>query len=144
MMQHMRTRSHQCLVASLLILLGSTGNLVGQTPDKAAPAETGVQVSDSASTEALKRDFFALIRNGDTERFLSYISKEGVGVGSQPQHETRKEVEQQMEQRRGLYCKLFESSCINASVKLDAGVGACSYRQALRTRNVHLTAAETV
>ena len=137
--------SHQRLVTLLLILLSSSGGLcLAQSADKAATPGSSAQASDSANTEALKRDFFAAIREGNAERFLSYISKEGVGVGSQVQRETREEVEQQILHRRGLYCELFDSSCIDRTITLDASRRACSYREALHAQDVHLAATQTV
>ncbi len=83
------------------------------------------------STAALKHDFIAAMRAGDTEKFLSYISAGGANVGEEAQHETRAEIEQQMQARRGLYCRLFDSSCLDAPIKLDDSARVCSYREAL-------------
>src|SRR5271167_5236352 len=69
---------------------------------------------------ALEREFFAAIREGDTRKFLSYVPEQGMNVGSRAEHVTRAEIEQQFAQHRDLYCKLFDSSCIQSPIKLDA------------------------
>lgn len=126
------------LIGMLLVTLGELP--LAQAPEKAtAPGPR------SKSPETLKHDFFAVIREGNAEKFLAYVSKDGVNIGSEPQHQTRDEVEQQMRHRRGLYCKLFDSSCIDAPIKLDASARPCSYREILtRSQDAHLAATETV
>jgi hypothetical protein len=99
----------------------------------------------SPQTAALERDFFAAIRAGDAGKFLSYVPKEGIHVGPQAQPVGRAEVEAQLSHRRGLYCKLFDSSCIDTPIKLDAGARACSDRELLtRSERVRTAASETV
>jgi hypothetical protein len=97
----------------------------------------------SASTAALQRDFLAAIRDGDAKKFLSYIPEAGVNLGPQLQHVTRGEVEQQLLSHHGLYCKLFDSSCIDTAIKLDASERACSYRELLTHFVVRTAATET-
>ncbi len=93
----------------------------------------------------LERDFFAAIREGDAKRFLSYVPEPGINVGRRAQHVSRADIEQQLAQRRDLYCKLFDSSCIQSPAKLDAGVRACSYRELLtRSEKVRTAATEAV
>jgi hypothetical protein len=58
---------------------------------------------------------------------------------------SRSEVEEQLSHRRDLYCKLFDSSCIEAPIKLDAGSRACSDRELLtHSEKVRTAASETV
>jgi len=79
----------------------------------------------------LAREFFAAIREGDAKKFLTYIPEQGVDIGSRASHLSRAEVEQQFAQHRGLYCKLFDSSCIQSPIKLDNSLPPCSYRELL-------------
>ena len=88
-------------------------------------------VSISPQTAALERDFFAAIREEDTKKFLSYVPEEGIHVGPQAKLVSRAEVAEQLSHRRELYCKLFDSSCIDAPIKLDASARACSDRELL-------------
>jgi hypothetical protein len=102
-------------------------------------------VSISPQTAALERDFFAAIREGDTKKFLSYVPEEGIHVGPQAKLVSRAEVEEQLSHRRDLYCKLFDSSCIDAPIKLDASSRACSDRELLtHSEKVRTAASETV
>src|ERR1035441_6146090 len=87
--------------------------------------------SRSPQTAALERDFFAAIREGDAKKFLSYVTEEGLHVGPQAKPVSRAEVEEQLSHRRDLYCKLFDSSCIDAPIKLDASARVCSDRELL-------------
>ena len=127
-----------CLMGILLVTWGELS--LSQ-----APAKATAQPPDSKGPEVLKHHFFAVIREGNAEKFLAYVSKDGVNVGSEPQHQSRDEVEQQMREHRGLYCKLFDSSCIDAPIKLDESARPCSYREVLtHSQNAHLAATETV
>ncbi len=85
----------------------------------------------SEGTAALEREFFAAIREGDVKKFLSYIPEQGINVGSRAEHVGRAQIEQQFAQHRDLYCKLFDSSCIQSPSKLDGGMRPCSYRELL-------------
>ena len=84
-----------------------------------------------SSAAELERNFFAVVRSGDALKFLSYIPEDGVNVGRDAQHTTRAEVEEQLTNRKGLYCLLFDSSCIQSMIKQDASAPACSYRELL-------------
>lgn len=127
------------------LLLACVVGLITHCWGQAAHRPSGSNSSTSKPTEALKKDFIELLRNGDSHKFLTYVSAEGVNVGSEPRHETKDEVEQQIQHRRDLYCKLFDSSCLDAPVKLDASARTCSYRDALnRSKNAHIAATETV
>lgn len=91
----------------------------------------------------LEREFFAVIRGGDAKKFLSYVPEQGINVGPRAQHVSRAEIEQQFAQHRDLYCKLFDSSCIQ--VKLDASARVCSYRELLmHSEKVRTAATEAV
>ncbi len=96
------------------------------TAQSAAPAEKAAE-----SAKSLEQEFFAALRSGDSAKVLSYISERGVNVGSQPQHITRKEVVEQFQARRGLFCKLFDSSCMDASINLGNSLRTCSDRELL-------------
>jgi hypothetical protein len=64
-------------------------------------------------------------------------------VGSNPQHVSRDEIERQLRFHHGLYCKLFDSSCIDTPIQLDNVQRACSYRELLtHSENVHTAASE--
>jgi len=110
-----------------------------------AAAQSGAEgkSSSSAATTALEKEFFAAIREGDTKKFLSYVPQGGINFGSQPEHMTRDEVEQQLLSHHGLYCKLFDSSCIDAAINLENSGRACSYRELLtRSGKVNTAASE--
>ena len=70
---------------------------------------------------------------------------EGLHVGPQASPVSRAEVEQQLSHHRDLYCTLFDSSCIEAPIKLDASSRACSDRELLtHSEKVRTAATETV
>jgi hypothetical protein len=93
---------------------------------------------------ALEREFFAAIREGDAKKFLSYVPEDGINVGRRAQHVSRTEIEQQFAQHRELYCKLFDSTCIQPLVKVD-DKPVCSYRELLtRSEKVRTAATEAV
>lgn len=100
--------------------------------------------SQSPGVKSLEQDFFAAIRSGDTSKFMTYVSGGGVNVGPKAEHLSRDEVNEQMNQHRGLYCKLFDSSCLQSAIRLDdSKVRDCSYRELLTpTENVHTAATE--
>jgi len=103
------------------------------------------ETSKLSSTKALEREFFTLLRAGDPQKLLDYISDGGVNVGPNAQHVTRKEVEQQLIQHEGIYCELFDSACIRSQIKLDdSGIRQCSYRELLTSSaNVRTAATDT-
>ncbi|HEY4899710.1 MAG TPA: hypothetical protein VIH91_02710 [Terriglobales bacterium] len=97
-----------------------------------------------SSPAGLEHNFFAIVRNGDALKFLAYIPEDGVNVGRDAQHTTRAEIEDQLTNRKGLYCQLFDSSCIQSSVKLDASAPPCSYRELLtQSEKVRTASTET-
>jgi hypothetical protein len=101
------------------------------------------QSKDNEPASALERKFFAALRAGDSDAILSYIPDSGVNVGASPQHVSRDEIERQLRFHHGLYCKLFDSSCIDAPIQLDNAQRACSYRELLtHSEKAHTAASE--
>ena len=98
------------------------------------------KTSNTDSVSALERDFFSALRTGDSKKILSYIPERGLSVGANA-HPTRDEIEEQFLGHRGLYCKLFDSSCIGAAINLDNSRRPCSYRELLtHSETVHTAA----
>jgi hypothetical protein len=98
----------------------------------ALTAQSAAKAEQSAeSPKKLEREFFAALRAGNSTKVLAYISERGVNVGSEAQHVSRKEVEEQFQSHRGLYCKLFDSSCMEAAINLGNSLRACSDRELL-------------
>jgi hypothetical protein len=124
-------------VLSAAVLLGGCVLAVAQSGAGSSKATA------SASTAALQRGFLAAIRDGDAKKFMSYVPEAGVNLGPQVQHVSRDDVEQQLRAHHGLYCKLFDSSCIDGAMKLDASERACSYRELLTHFVVRTAATET-
>jgi len=109
------------------------------SPAASAPAST-----DSESPSALQEEFFAIVREGDALQFLSYVPEDGVNLGRDAQHTTRAAVEQQLTTKTGLYCKLFDSACLQSESKLAPSTQACSYRELLKkSEKVRLASTET-
>lgn len=79
----------------------------------------------------LEQEFFAAIRAGEAAKVLAYIPERGVNVGSQAQHVSRQDIEEQFHAHRDLYCRLFDSSCINSSIDLGNSSHTCSDREML-------------
>jgi hypothetical protein len=128
----------------LLVLLTQT-TCAGAQSASASGASGMPHVSIAPQTAALERDFFAAIREGDAKKFLSYVPEEGIHVGPQAKLVSRAEVEEQLSHRRDLYCKLLDSSCIDAPIKLDASARVCSDRELLtHSEKVRTAASETV
>ena len=133
-----------CSVMFLSVLTTQTTTAAAQSASPPS-ASRAPHASISPQTAALERDFFAAIRQGNATKFLSYVPEEGLHVGSQATPVSRAEVEEQLSHRRGLYCKLFDSSCIDAPIKLDASSHACSDRELLtHSEKVRTAASETV
>src|ERR1039458_6144833 len=124
------------------VLLMQTATAAAQSTSPPGASRTP-HSSISPQTAALERDFFAAIRQGNARKFLSYVPEEGLHVGPQAKPVGRAEIEEQLSHRRGLYCKLFDSSCIDAPIKLDASSRACSDRELLtRSENVRTLASD--
>ena len=139
----------RCAGVLCCLLLGGPVLIFAQTGSgKPAPpaAASGVTTSKPAGSSAaeLERDFFAMVRTGDALKFLSYIAEDGVNVGRDAQQTTRLEIEDQLTNRKGLYCRLFDSSCIQSMIKLDASAQPCSYRELLtQSEKVRTASTET-
>ena len=115
-------------------------------PEKAPPAPaTGTQAAHAGdSPSALESRFFAIVRNGDALGFLSYVPQDGINLGRDALHSTRDEIEDQLTHRTGLYCKLFDSSCIPSHSAPNAPAQPCSYRELLtQSEKVRTASTET-
>ncbi len=131
------------------IILGAafSGVLLTQPTSARAQSASGSGASGtphasiSPQTATLERDFFAALREGDAKKFLSYVPEEGLHLGPEAKPVSRTEVEEQLSHHRGLYCKLFDSSCIDAPIKLDASSRTCSDRELLTHSEKARTAA---
>lgn len=60
------------------------------------------------------------------------------------QHVSRKEIEEQFKSHRGLFCKLFDSSCIDAEINLGNSLRTCSDRELLTQSDKVRTASSEV
>jgi len=136
----MRTSLVICRALTCGMLLAGC---VAAEAQSAPPSSTASLTAPAPSV--LEREFFTAIREGDVKKVLSYIPEKGVNVGSRAEHVSRSEIEQQFAQHRGLYCKLFDSSCIQSPIKLDNGMRTCSYRELLtHSEKVRTAATEAV
>jgi hypothetical protein len=131
-----RFATHGLLAGGLFLLAGLS--MAAAQASSSAGASTPPAAEKPA---VLERDFFAALRDGDTRKFMSYVPEQGMNVGSRAEHVSRAEIEQQFAQHRDLYCKLFDSSCIQSPIKLDASTRSCSYRELLTTSEKVRTAA---
>lgn len=102
----------------------------GKTAESATPESAGKATSAAASAATLERDFFAVLRNGDALQFLAYVPEDGVNVGRDAEHSTRDEIAEQLSHRTGLYCRLFDTTCISQGSKSDPAP-QCSDRELL-------------
>jgi hypothetical protein len=119
------------------------GILAALTIPAAAQSTEKSQANQAAeSVHALESKFFGAIRSGDAEAILSYIPQGGLNVGAQ--HASRDELERQVRFHHGLYCKLFDASCIDTPIPLDNAQRACSYRELLTHSEKVRTAASEV
>lgn len=113
----------------------------------AAQATSGTPAPDStpaATAHELEHQFFAILKTGDALQFLSYIPEDGVNLGRYADHATRAGIEGQLTHRTGLYCKLFDSSCMQPPDKTDAETRSCSYRELLtHSEKVRTASTET-
>lgn len=121
-----------------------------QSRPPAASAEGGAQsrspeAIQPSDTAILEQNFFAAMRAGNVKKFLSYVSPGGVNVGRDAQHLSQAEVQDQLQNQRGLYCKLFDSACIQSEIQLDnSKVHPCSYREWLtKSKKVRTAVSET-
>src|ERR1019366_8336587 len=128
-----RAGLRRAVIFSAMLSSMLTTHTTSAAAQSAAPSSTSrtPHASISPQTAALEHDFFAAIRQGNAKKFLSYVPEEGLHVGPQAKPVSRAEVEEQLSHRRDLYCKLFDSSCIEAPIKLDASSRVCSDRELL-------------
>jgi hypothetical protein len=116
----------------------------GKTANNAAGNTSTKPIIAATPPAALERDFFAIVRNGDALQFLSYVPQDGVNLGRDAEHSTRDEIVDQLTHRTGLYCRLFDSSCIPQTAKGDPTVQQCSHRELLtQSEKVRTAATET-
>jgi hypothetical protein len=134
-----------CFFVICASCLGQSSTSQGPSSPHQKAATTEESKSQHNSANQLGHDFFASIRAGDAKQLLTYVPEGGVNVGSKAVHLTRAEVEDQLTQHTGIYCKLFDSSCIQSEIRLDnSSVRACSYRELLtKSSDVHTAATET-
>jgi hypothetical protein len=124
-----------CVLALLVALAVSAA---AQTSNQ-LPAKTTAE-----SPTTLEHNFFAALRAGDARKVLAYVPAGGVNVGADAQHVTREQVEKQFQSHKGLYCRLFDSACIDTPIKLDNAAPTCSYRELLTRSKKARTAASEV
>lgn len=130
------------LLSGSVLTFAQSGS--GKSVPPAAKSVEGSAKPAGSSPAELEHNFFAIVRNGDALKSLAYIPEDGVNVGRDAQHTTRAEIEDQLTNRKGLYCQLFDSSCIQSSVKLDASAPPCSYRELLtQSEKVRTASTET-
>ena len=118
----------------LPLLLGAV--LAGAQSKTERPTRTDKSAAPTAS--ALESEFLATLREGDALKFLSYVPEDGVNLGREALHTPREALVEQLTQKSGLYCKLFDSAC------LPAAPPACSYRELLtQSEKVRTASTET-
>ena len=130
------------MLAGAVMLAAQSDSKKTATPATNSGSNSATPSGSSAAE--LERNFFAIVRSGDALKFLSYIPEDGLNVGRDAQHTTRAEIEDQLTNRKGLYCQLFDSSCIQSTIKLDGSAPACSYRELLaQSEKVRTASTET-
>jgi hypothetical protein len=134
----------RCRVFGVLAISFVLSSSALSAAQSSAASDKSSKSNITQSAGALEQDFLGAIRAGDARKVLSYVPKGGVNVGPQAQHMTRDDVEQQFQAHRGLYCKLFDASCIDAPIKLDNSARPCSHRDLLtQSEKVRTAASET-
>ena len=136
----MRSARRRSWWAGLLVAIYAWGC----SPATFAQSSATSSKSSPVPPATLEREFFGALREGDTKVVLSYIPEHGVNVGPQAHRTTRNEIEQQFLSHRGLYCKLFDSSCMEAPINLENSVRPCSDRELLTHSEKVNTAASEV
>jgi hypothetical protein len=130
------------LLSGSMLTFAQTGS--GKPVSPATGNGVDAAKSVGSSPAELEHNFFAILRNGDALKFLAYIPEDGVNVGRDAVHQTHAEIEDQLTNRKGLYCQLFDSACIQATIKLDASAPRCSYRELLtQSEKVRTASTET-
>ena len=115
------------------------------TAFRQAPAGAAAPTTEARQTASeLEQQVFAIVRAGDAMRLLGYVPEDGVNLGRDAVPTTRREVEEQLTHHTGLYCKLFDSSCLPPPGKADATAQSCSYRELLtQSEKVRTASTET-
>ena len=120
-------------------LLWAATALCAQTVTGEAAAKAG-----TPTPSELEQKVFAIVREGDALRFLGYVPEDGVNLGRDAVHTNRAEIEEQLTHHTGLYCKLFDTSCLQTPGKDDPPSQACSYRELLtQSEKVRTASTET-
>jgi hypothetical protein len=116
----------------------------GKALENPTPESAGKATSAAPSAETLEREFFAILRNGDALQFLAYVPEDGVNLGRDAGHSTRDEIAEQLSHRTGLYCRLFDSTCISQSGN-NGTQPQCSDRELLaQSEKVRTASTETL
>jgi hypothetical protein len=128
------------LVAGLCLFVG-TSTLCAQSP----PEKATVPTKPATPTPSeLERQVFAIVREADALRFLGYVPEDGANLGHDAVHTNRAEIEEQLTHHTGLYCKLFDSSCLPKAGEADPSPQICSYRELLtQSEKVRTASTET-
>jgi hypothetical protein len=123
----------------LTLLLGPALAVAQANPDKPAADKAA-----ATPVAELEQQVFDVLRQGDALKFLSYVAEDGVNIGRDAEHATRDAVAEQLAQRKGLYCKLFDSACLQSSGEDKASAQSCSYRELLtQSEKVRMASTET-
>lgn len=129
------------LVCASVLSRGQTSS--GKAAENATRESASKPPNAATSPASLEREFFGILRNGDALQFLTYVPEDGVSLGRDAQHNTRDEIADQLTRRTGLYCRLFDSSCISHAGKSDAAP-PCSDRELLtQSEKVRTASSET-
>ena len=112
-----------------------------QQPPAQTGAALGVKVDRvlNPELERLQHGFLSAIREGDSQAFLSYVSRHGVSLGVEPADVTRREIIREITQKKGIFCMLFDSECLTSEdaqrrfkgKRIPDGFKVCSYREML-------------
>ena len=132
------------LLAALLAVLGQLCGSISVSAQTVTGEPTASRKTDLPTASELERQVFGVVRNGDALRFLGYVPEDGVNLGRDAVQASRNEVEEQLTHHTGLYCKLFDSSCLHPAGKADRSSQVCSYRELLtRSEKVRTASTET-
>jgi hypothetical protein len=126
-------------LAAMLCLLCGAATLLAQTVTGKAAAK-----AVPPTPSELEQKVFAIVREGDALRFLGYVPEDGVNLGRDAMHTSRAAVEEQLTHRTGLYCKLFDTSCLPKPAESEPSPQICSYRELLtQSEKVRTASTET-
>ena len=119
--------------------------LCGSASAQTATGESTTSAKTARPTASeLEQQVFAIVREGDALGFLGYVPEDGVNLGREAVHTSRAAVEEQLTHRVGLYCKLFDTTCLQAPGKDDSPSQTCSYRELLtQSEKVRTASTET-